>query len=276
MSDPPDIIEVLNSIESWRAFFARNPFLADASYIREIVDRALRFGIDSDFLGKIGANDVSVSGKNYRETLTALGLNPRHRAILELIAGEPWCANPMAARIFAAEALTPFALTLRGRFPRFLGSEYASNDETRQALYPIPFQDLTDLTLLSNAFDCVITNDCLEHVPDIELSLKEMARVLRSGGVMLSTFPFSFRYESIVKAALVDGVVEYLTEPEYHGNPAEPGKGSLVFEIPGWQILDSAKAAGFAVSEMVFMSSHRKAITGAEVGGIFVLRCYKS
>jgi SAM-dependent methyltransferase len=276
LPDPPDIIEVFDDIESWHTFFAQNPVLADASYIRGIVDRAMTCGIASDFLGKIGPESMSVSGENYRETLTALGLNPRHRAIMELVAGEPWYANPMAARIYAAEALTPFALALRGRFPRFVGSEYASDEEARQALYPIPFQNLTDLTLLSNAFDCVITNDCLEHVPDIQRCLEEMARVLRPGGVMLSTFPFSFRYESIVKAALVNGVVEYFTEPEYHGNPAEPEKGSLVFEIPGWQILDSARAAGFAVSHMVFMSSHRKAITGAEIAGIFVLRGYKS
>lgn len=272
---PPDIVEAFDDIGAWHAYFAANPWLTEPGYIRGIVDRALTCGIVSDFLGKIGPESVSVAGENYRETLAAFGLNPRHRAIMELVAGEPWYPQAMTVRIYAAEALTPFALAMRGRFPRFIGSEYASDEAARQALYPIPFQDLTELTLRSDAFDCVITNDCLEHVPDVGRCLGEMARVLRPGGVMFSTFPFSFRYESIVKAALVDGVVQHFTEPEYHGNPAEPEKGSLVFEIPGWQILEQARAAGFAVAQMVFMSSHRTAITGAEIAGIFVMRCYK-
>jgi hypothetical protein len=48
-------------------------------------------------------------------------------------------------------------------------------------------------------------------------------------------------------------------EPEYHGNPLDP-QGSLVFSIPGWDILDAARASGFAVAEMVAMSSRRYGI----------------
>jgi len=92
---------------------------------------------------------------------------------------------------------------------------------------------------------------------------------------MLSTFPFSFRYENIAQARIANGNIEYLTEPEYHGNPAEPEKGSLVFAIPGWQILKAARDAGFARTEMVFLSSIEKGITGAEIAGILVMRCYK-
>ena len=113
-----------------------------------------------------------------------------------------------------------------------------------------------------------------DEVP-VRQCLAEMCRVLRPGGVMLSTFPFTFYYESEVRARLVDGRIEHLMEPEYHGNPAEPESGSLVFEIPGWNILDTAKDAGFARAELVFVSGMKRAITGAEVGGIFVLRCYR-
>ena len=164
---------------------------------------------------------------------------------------------------------------MRGRFPRFIGSEYASSDAARHALYPIEYQDLTRLTLPSGVFDCVLTNDVLEHVSDIRRALGEMARVLRSGGVMLSTFPFSYRYESVIKARLVNGKIEHLTEPEYHGNPAEPENGSLVFEIPGWGVLDIARDSGFAQAEMVLVSSIEKGITGAEFAGILVMRGYR-
>jgi SAM-dependent methyltransferase len=270
-----EITEAFDNPTSWNEFVSERSFLRDREYIREIVDNAVNFGVASSLLGQLGPTQVHVTGENFRETLVASGLNPRYRAIMELIANEPWFGDPMTATIYAAEALTPFALAMRGRFPRFIGSGYVSEETTRGALYPIEFQDLTKLTLLSDMFDCVITNDCLEHVPDIDSCLKEMLRVLRKGGVMLSTFPFSHKYENIVKARLVGDQVEFLMEPEYHGNPAEPNKGSLVFEIPGWKIVDMADAAGFSVSEMVFMSSIEKGITGAEIAGIFILRCYK-
>ena len=239
-----------------------------------VAENATKKGAWSAFLGAIPASEVVVTGADYREHLLAKDLNPRCRAILELMTAEPWFGNGNAT-IYAAEAVTPFALLLRGRYARFIGSEYASTEEARDALFPIPFQDLENLTFPSDRFDCVVTNDCLEHVANVRQCLAEMCRVLRPGGVMLSTFPFTFYYESEVRARLVDGRIEHLLEPEYHGNPAEPASGSLVFEIPGWNILGTAKDAGFARAELVFVSGMKRAITGAEVGGIFVLRCYR-
>jgi len=261
-------------IASWEECIKLRHHLCSTAYIEDLVAHARENGLVSEFLGPVAASEVVVDGTNYRESLVARGLSSRCRAVLELIAIEPWFRDP-AARIYAAEALTPFALAMRGRFAKFIGSEYVSTESAREALYPIEFQDLAHLTLLSDCFNCVITNDCLEHVPNIPACLSEMLRVLQPGGVMLSTFPFSFRQESETKARLVSGQIEYLTEPEYHGNPAEPEKGSLVFQIPGWDILDAAHAAGFAPAEMVFLSSFERAITGAEIAGVFVMRCYK-
>lgn len=45
----------------------------------------------------------------------------------------------------------------------------------------IPFPDAS--------FDVVVSNQVIEHVEDLELTLAEMHRVLRPGGVMLSVFP---------------------------------------------------------------------------------------
>lgn len=269
-----DITASFTDISEWHRFSGVRPHLSDKAYIAEIVESAKSDGVSSAFLGHIGTEEITVMGADYREHLLARGLNPRCRAVLELIAAEPWYRRPTAT-IYAAEAVTPFALALRGRFPRFVGSEYASNEAAREALFPIPFQDLGKLTFPPDRFDCVVTNDCLEHVPDIGICLGEMRRVLRRGGVMLSTFPFTFVYDSAVKARLVGGEIEHLDEPEYHGNPAEPKARSLVFEIPGWNILDRARQAGFSRAEMVFVSGRKRAITASEIAGVFVLRCYK-
>jgi SAM-dependent methyltransferase len=265
----------ISDICSWRKFMSEHPLLLDQEYIKRIVDHGGEQGIFSAFLGRVEPEEIHVLGPNYRETFNARGLNPRCRAILELITSEPWSQNPLTARIYAAEAISHFALAMRARFPRFIGSEYVGDERAREALYPIEFQDLTRLTLISGVFDCVITNECLEHVPNVDQCLREMHRVLRPGGVVLSTFPFCFRRETLMKARMVNGHIEYLTEPEYHGNPIEPEEGSLVFQIPGWDILDTARNVGFRQTEMVFLSSLERGITATDVAGVLVFRCYK-
>ncbi|WP_185973711.1 class I SAM-dependent methyltransferase [Ferrovibrio terrae] len=45
----------------------------------------------------------------------------------------------------------------------------------------IPFED--------ESFDLIVNNQVLEHVPDLDLVLQEMARVLKPGGRVLSLFP---------------------------------------------------------------------------------------
>jgi SAM-dependent methyltransferase len=49
--------------------------------------------------------------------------------------------------------------------------------------------DVTALQFADASFDVVVTADVLEHVPDDERAVKEMARVLRPGGVLVATVP---------------------------------------------------------------------------------------
>ena len=46
---------------------------------------------------------------------------------------------------------------------------------------PIPFDDAS--------FDAIVANQVFEHVPDLDLSLREIARVLKPGGAFLALFP---------------------------------------------------------------------------------------
>jgi hypothetical protein len=268
--EPGEITASFTDLSEWRRFSETRAQLHERGYINAIVESAKKNGVSSAFLGAIPAGEVALT----QDELLARGLNARGRAVLELIAGEPWHARPQAT-IYAAEAVTPFALVMRGRFPHFIGSEYASTEAAREALFPIPFQDLAKLTYPPERFDGVVTNDCLQYVPDIGQCLGELCRVLRPGGVMLSTFRFTLQYDSAIRARLADGNLEHLAEPEYHDNRADPGVRSLVFEIPGWNILDRARQVGFSRAEMVFVSGMRRGITASDIAGVFVLRCYK-
>ncbi|WP_157917577.1 class I SAM-dependent methyltransferase [Pseudodesulfovibrio profundus] len=236
------------------------------------MDRIKKQGFLCSFSGgKVEPGLFNVQSANYREDFLYNGLNSRLRAViceLNKVVAEK---GDNDIRIYAPEAVTPFALLLRGRYPRFLGSEYSDDQLVRDGLFPILCEDLLSLSFSDSAFDVVVINDVFEHVPDIDKCLEELARVIVPGGKLISTFPFNMGAdESVVKARLTDSGIEHLTEPEYHGNPVDP-QGSLVFEIPGWDILGRAQAAGWRKVEIVYHHSAKYGIISNGFSGIFTL-----
>jgi Methyltransferase domain len=271
-----DLRGAFGELEGWQAFATAHPQLRDPGYMRAIAEQARSAGVDSAFLGHIPPHDVVVASSNYREELFAAGLNPRQRAVMELFAEDPRSEDTYGLRIYAHEAVTPLALAFRARYPRFLGSEYASDVAARERLFPIPAVDITQSGFPDAVFDVVLSLEVLEHVPDLDAALRDTARILRTGGRFLATFPF--RYEDVdtePRAVLEHGQIRHLGEPEYHGNPVDPSGGSLVFQVPGWDIVARARAAGFAEAHIVFWSSHCRALTDSTVAGIFVLEAWR-
>lgn len=265
-----------HSIEEWISWADKNRSIFDSSQTSELGSRIISQGFREPITSAVAkssdiAPDISC---NWREGLLAFGKNSRIRAVLRLIEQQFSSYDPINVSIYAPEAVTSFAMCLRGLFPRFLGSEYASTAAVRDSLYPIPHEDLTCLTLRSSAFDLVTTNEVLEHVPAIDGALAEIVRVLKPGGWHIGTHPFAFMdSKGLVKARLVDGHVDFLMEPEYHGNPV--GSPSLVFETPGWDILDRARTAGFSSACMRFVASERHGYLTGDACGVFVLCCQK-
>ncbi len=216
------------------------------------------------------ADQIAWDPDSQRESGLAGGINSRNRAVLFALHRCLGEYSPKS-KIYGTEAITPMAALLRGNFPRFIGSEYATSPDVIADLFPIPVEDLTRLSFPDGVFDAVVTTEVLEHVPDLDAALSEMARVLKPGGWHIGTCPFAFVDEkSIVKARLQDGEIIHLTEPEYHGDPMGTG-GSLVFEIPGWDILARARAAGFEQAYWKFLISRTFGIAAEITGGVFVL-----
>lgn len=263
-----EISETFSSLSEWQFWWASNASrLVSPSIIgRHIVDAGFVEPLTSKV---VLPKDISPCEGNWREGIVASGLNSRARAVLAVIEEKVGGQYHHETRIFGTEALSSFALTMRGQFPRYLGSEYGADEVARTSLYPIPHEDLTALTLPSNSFEFVTTNEVLEHVPDIDAALREIARVLVPGGWHVGTVPFAYNsFESVVKARLQSGQVVHLAEPEYHDNPVDP-RGSLVFEIPAWDIVDRAKKAGFSRAHMQFLASARRGYVTNEFG-VFV------
>lgn len=221
-----------------------------------------------EFIQTIGDN-------NWREGIVYRGISSRVRAVMLQIAETIDTTDVYSPRIYAAEGLTAFALRMRGIFPRFIGSEFTEEHDKREWLDPIPFEDLLNLTYKDNSFDLVSTNEVLEHVPSIDLAMAELHRVLKPGAWHIGTCPFAYMdQESTVRAKISNGHIQHLLEPEYHGNPMSEN-GSLVFEIPGWNILERLRGIGYRQAFMRFIASQKYGCLSGQVNGIFVLCCQK-
>ena len=86
--------------------------------------------------------------------------------------------------------------------------------------------DVCELNFADNMFHIIVSGDVLEHVPDIDAALRESARVLRPGGRFIGTFPFVTHSERSFRLACLrdGGVVHFVDEPIYHGNPVNAGE----------------------------------------------------
>jgi SAM-dependent methyltransferase len=229
----------------------------------------------------VPASALSLTGTNYRETLIHNGCLSRHRAVLlvlqELLAaGLIPPADPLD--LYCPEAITPFAALLRQLFPHVLGSEFLPDpaDPHRQH---VPHQDLCALTLGDACVDVVLSNELFEHLYNLPAALAEIARILRPGGFLVSTCPFAYnRPDTIVKARHRPGAnpgvaaeAELLMEAEFHGDPVHPEQGSLVYQIPGWDLLDQARSAGLSDAAIHWIAAPSYGVLGQELPAVLVL-----
>ncbi len=270
-----EIREDFYSLAAWQHYERCNPWITAKPEIDAMALRVLTNGFVEPLTGTRVAPEQVQKGSGLREGLLFEGISSRVRAVLQTIEDLAQIDDKFSHRIYAAEALTPFALRMRGMYPRFVGSEYTEDQQKRHWLHPILVEDLLALTFDSNHFNLVSTNEVLEHVPSIDKAMTELHRILQPGGWHIGTCPFYFYQEaSVVKAKVKDGKIEHLMKPEFHGNPMSEA-GSLVFELPGWNLMDRLKSLGFQKSFMRFIASDNHGIVDDLATGVFVLCCQK-
>ena len=64
-------------------------------------------------------------------------------------------------------------------------------------------------------------------------------------------------------------------EPDDHGDPVRPQQGSLVYRIPGWEILEQLQQAGFSEARMHHIASWKHGLLGADLPGVLVIEAQR-
>lgn len=129
----------------------------------------------------------------------------------------------------------------------------------------VQHEDVTRLSFESGSLDLIVSNDVFEHIPNPEVAFSECARVLRTGGVMLASFPFHSDVDSsITRARASGGKLVNIMPPIYHGNPIS-SDGSLVFTDFGWDVIEHIKQSGFSKAKMeVYASAEHGHLGGGQ------------
>jgi hypothetical protein len=261
---------------SFEAFAEQLPRLMELGEQREAtVSCVALLGLLEPLTGRqLEPRDVEIDRKNLRESIVAAQCLSRHRAVTRVLVHLGETLGSLSEKhLYVPETSTGFVHWLTQNVSCNLElSDFLQDAE----IVPMHFgrhQNLCALTYGDDTFDLMICNDVFEHVYDLPGAIEEIYRVLKPGGRLLATFPMAFgQQESIIKAEYQGRRLPalFLGEPEYHGDPIRPTRGSLVYQIPGWDILDLASMVGFASVGMHLISSWKHGVIGADLPGVLV------
>lgn len=111
-----------------------------------------------------------------------------------------------------------------------VASEYIDDTPSGEIVGGLMCQDLQRTSFPDAAFDLVITEDVMEHIPNPKQAYAEIRRILKPGGFHVATIPINWsRTASAQRAVIANGEIVHFMEPEYHGDPTRPDKGILAF-----------------------------------------------
>ena len=82
--------------------------------------------------------------------------------------------------------------SLFGRAREYIGVDVAQSSHDHTNSKVDVFFDGAQLPFDDESFDCVVCFEVLEHVPDLDLALGEISRVLKPDGKFLASIPFAY------------------------------------------------------------------------------------
>jgi SAM-dependent methyltransferase len=148
-------------------------------------------------------------------------------------------------RIYEPALGGPFVKAF-GKLPHYRRSYFWEGAKRGDEVNGVPFEDLRNLSFETNSLDLVITSDVLEHVINPWDAFKDIARVLKVGGVHLFTVPtrWPMPEQSVDRVKIVGNSIEHISPPRFHRSG--DGSPSLVVIDYGADIVD--RLAEFGMS----------------------------
>ena len=215
-----------------------------------------------------GERQTSGFVPNWRERLVCpfCQLNNRQRLVATVMKQRLEKYYTRTATIYLMEQVTAFYRWAESQltYHKLIGSEYMFDERSGKPIdnligpdrsEKIRHEDVMNLSFEDESFDLIVSNDVFEHVPDPKLAFAECSRILRPGGTLLATFPFSVtKHESLTRATLNQGKIKHILNPIFHGNPIS-SEGSLVFTDFGWDCLDMFLKVGFEDAKIALYGS---------------------
>jgi SAM-dependent methyltransferase len=128
----------------------------------------------------------------------------------------------------------------------------------------------TALTFHDESFDLLLTQDVLEHVFDADAVFREIARVLRPGGMHVFTVPYWPARSTVVRARRSGSDIEHLEQPSYHFDPGDP-RGALVVRDWGNDLAAVIERSTGLSTRVYDAQDRRRGIIG-EMSEVFVTR----
>lgn len=193
-------------------------------------------GCGPSLLVRLGDDEMMVRCVRCRAT-------PVH---LALLAALEECGIDLAASDAYELSTTGAVLRhLRRRCRSVTTSEYLDGVAPGGTRDGIRCEDVQRLSFADGSFDLCTSTEVFEHVPDDRAGLRELHRVLRPGGHLLLTVPLSGASATVERARLVEGRIEHLLPPAFHGDRLNGPGSVLVYRDYGDDIVDRAREAGF-------------------------------
>jgi SAM-dependent methyltransferase len=196
---------------------------------------------------------------NWRERVVCplCHFNNRQRAAIHLF--EIHCRPAPAAAVYITEQISPVYRWLAAHHPNAVGSEYlgANFAPGEVDASGTRHEDLTRLSFGNRTKDAILSFDVFEHIPDFQRAFRECARVLKPGGMLLTTVPFrTDNATNLIRTTLGrDGELIHHHPPEYHGDPVNPEHGVLCYQHFGWEMLDQLRSCGFSDAYALVLQS---------------------
>ncbi|MET3601802.1 class I SAM-dependent methyltransferase [Martelella mangrovi] len=129
--------------------------------------------------------------------------------------------------------------------PGYQNSFYWDGGISGQKMNGVRHEDLMNLSFADESFDLVISSDIFEHIRRPWVAFREVARVLKRGGMHIFSIPalLPMDKETVYRVDTSGPEDVHILEPYFHGD----GRGgkSLVYVDYGRDIIDILEEIGF-------------------------------